>query len=496
MAISYVSVTIGTVLSFLLLLALVSGTLSALSPASNALSSDFFIAIQRQAQIYAMVAAYQAQGTVLDKRTNFIPGQAHTIAVAYQDEQNFAVVVPYIATTSPNLTSVAVALLLAPDGRVVASSYPARYPVGMSVSALTPAQAQAINRALAGQTSTGTERRSSVTLGYAAEPVWSEEHLPIGAILLRVPGPEQESIFSRLWDAVSRVMFLLVVVTPLGLVFGWIATRDLVRRVQRLVMATTQFAGGDYTQRVTSEHYDEIGQLERQFNQMAEQLVENSARRQQLAEQNARLEERSRISRELHDAVSQDLFSLRMLADGLQEATRAGSSSADLHPQIALLEQTTSNMTREMRALLLELRPTELASLGLGGALQKLAQTYSTRLGITVTADVGPVALDVKAEHALLRIAQEALSNATRHSSATLVALRLASESEMVTLTISDNGEGFVADDNQDSVEGHGLGLRIMRERVEELGGTFELKTAPGQGSRISVAVPWEHADD
>jgi two-component system, NarL family, sensor histidine kinase LiaS len=493
MTISYVSVTVGTVFSFLLLVALASGALSALFPTSDALSSDFFTTVQRQAQTYALIAAYQAQGAALDPSTNFIPGQAHTIAFAYQDDRNFALVVPYLATTSPNPTSVAVALLIAPDNRLVASSYPSRYPAGMSISALTSAQAQAIDRALAGQASTGTERLSSVTLGYAVEPVWGPGHQTIGAVFLQVPGPEQESIFSRLWSAVSRVMLLLVVVTPIGVFFGWIVTRDLVQRVQRLVVATTKFAGGDYAQRVASVHHDEIGQLERQFNQMAEQLVENISRRQQLAEQNARLEERSRMSRELHDAVSQDLFSLRMLADGLQEASRAGSSSTDLRSQITLLEQTTSNMTREMRALLLELRPTELASHGLAGALQKLAHAYSTRLGITVATDVRPIVLDVKAEHTLLRITQEALANAARHSRATLVSLRLASEGDLVTLTIIDNGEGFVA---HDTVEGHGLGLRIMRERVEELHGTFDLKTAPGQGTCISIAVPREQADD
>jgi len=230
---------------------------------------------------------------------------------------------------------------------------------------------------------------------------------------------------------------------------------------------------------------------------MAEQMVENITRRQQLAEENARLEERSRISRELHDAVSQDLFSLRMLADGLHEAARAGASAADLRPQIAELEQTTGNMTREMRALLLEMRPTGLANHGLVGALRELAHAYSTRLGITVTADITPDApngmLGVKTEHALLRIAQEALANAARHSGASLISLRLASDGAAVTLMVTDNGEGFAA---QDGDGRHGLGLRIMQERVAELHGTFNLTTAPGQGTRISVCLPVEMVND
>jgi signal transduction histidine kinase len=310
---------------------------------------------------------------------------------------------------------------------------------------------------------------------------------------LQVPIPQRGGILSLFVNYLASNIPLLVLVTPVGLFFGWITTRSLVRRVQRLVLATTQFAGGDYTQRVVSSQQDEIGQLERQFNLMAEQLVENIARRQQLAEQNARLEERTRISRELHDAISQDLFSLRMLADGLQEATRSDSSSANLRPQIALLEQTSANITREMRALLLELRPTQLEELGLTGALKELARAYSTRLGITVTVDLKPITLNVKAEHALLRIAQEALANAARHSSASIISLSLGESGGLVRLTIEDNGEGFSRE--QESVR-HGLGLQVMQERVEELHGTFDPQTAPGQGTRIVVSLPLEDARD
>jgi two-component system, NarL family, sensor histidine kinase LiaS len=146
-----------------------------------------------------------------------------------------------------------------------------------------------------------------------------------------------------------------------------------------------------------------------------------------------------------------------------------------------------------MRALLLELRPTQLENLGLAGALQKLAHAYSMRLGITVTTDVKPIVLDIKTEHALLRIAQESLANAARHSSATLISLCLVNEGNRVKLIITDNGEGFAANGG---VEGHGLGLHVMQERVEELHGTFDLKTAPGQGTCIAVEVPRENACD
>jgi CubicO group peptidase (beta-lactamase class C family) len=95
-------------------------------------------------------------------------------------------------------------------------------------------------------------------------------------------------------------------------------TRGLVERVRNLATATTRFADRTYTQRVSVSRNDEIGLLEHQFQCMAEQLAESIAQREKLAEQNARLAERARISRELHDAISQDLFSLRMATGGLQ----------------------------------------------------------------------------------------------------------------------------------------------------------------------------------
>jgi two-component system, NarL family, sensor histidine kinase LiaS len=499
LAVSYVAVTFGSVLTFVVLAALARGALISLSPGSST-PTDFTTQIERQAETYATLAAVQSTDTALDPRTTFIPGQTHTIAFADQSNLDSEVAAPYIATTrSADPTSVAIALLVAPGGSVVSASYPSLYPAGMPVSRLASLQRQAIDQALLGQPSRGKEQISSVTLRYAAVPVWSQDHQVapdrpvIGAIFLQVPEPMPDSFIVSLWHSLYDSLVFLVLATPVGVLFGWITARGLVRRVHQLVLATTHFAAGDYTDRITLTHEDEIGQLEQKFNQMAEQMRENISRRQRLAEENARLEERSRISRELHDAVSQDLFSLRMLADGLQEAARAGSPAADLRPHIALLEQTTGSMTREMRTLLLELRSTELENLGLVGALQKLASTYTARLGINVTTDLRPVAVDVKAEHALLRIAQESLSNAARHARATEVSLSLAGYSGNALLVVSDNGDGFFSPPDraaERSQGGNGLGLRIMRERVEELHGTFELSTTPGLGTRIAVALP------
>ncbi len=280
------------------------------------------------------------------------------------------------------------------------------------------------------------------------------------------------------------MLMVTAIVAPLvGGFFGTIATRDLLQRVQKLIRATQQITEGDYTQRVVLTEHDEIGQLEQHFNGMAEQLAATMTQQRELAGQSARLAERIRISRELHDAISQDLFSLSMLAGGLQAAL---PTDAPVQSQITTLAHTANNMKREMRALLLELRPTQLEQQGLAESLQELAAAYRTRLGIAVTTRIEAVCLPPEREETLLRIAQEAVSNAARHARASTITIGLKPEAGEVELSISDDGAGF---DLTQAGESHGLGLRIMQERIQEAGGKLRLQTAPGEGTCLVVRL-------
>ncbi len=290
--------------------------------------------------------------------------------------------------------------------------------------------------------------------------------------------------------ALRTAIIAVVVIAPIGGLFGLISTRPYVMRVRNLVAATERFANGDYSQRVqVMQPSDEVGQLEEQFNHMAAQLVESISRQRALAEQNARIQERARISRELHDAIAQDLFSIRALANGLHRAIQAGSSAKGLEPHVALLEETAISTSQEMRALLLEMRPPQLDGLSLGSALAALTDNYTSRLGLAVTSSISSVELGTKAETALLRISQEALNNAARHANATLIHVELVPRGSMAALTVTDNGHGF---DPTAKDRLRGLGLRIMRERTQELGGRFSVDSAAGRGTRIEVLVPQE----
>ena len=182
-----------------------------------------------------------------------------------------------------------------------------------------------------------------------------------------------------------------------------------------------------------------------------------------------------------------------MATGGLQTALAPCPQALELQPYVETLQEATTRMIREMRALLLELRPGQLEQLDLAAALEELATAYRTRLHITVTTSISPVELDAKAEDALLRIAQEAFTNAVRHADATNLTLNLQSLPDAIELIIADNGKGFEVAELEAR---HGLGLRHMQERAQELHATFSLSTTPGEGTRIAICVPRENLDD
>ena len=151
------------------------------------------------------------------------------------------------------------------------------------------------------------------------------------------------------------------------------------------------------------------------------------------------------------------------------------------------MERTSARTMREMQALLLELRPVALKDAGLVPAITELCQAYQARLAIKVVAELGEVSLGPAAEHAVLRIVQEALGNAARHGDPETIVVRLSQGDGSVTVEVRDDGRGF---DPRGVAERHGMGLTLMRERVTELGGDFRVDAAPGEGAAIKVRLP------
>jgi signal transduction histidine kinase len=220
------------------------------------------------------------------------------------------------------------------------------------------------------------------------------------------------------------------------------------------------------------------------FAQQAGAAIEN-ARLYEEARGRAALEERQRLARELHDSVSQALYGIVLNASTAHAVRQVDPPQlADLLNDIVALAEAG---LAEMRALIFELRPESLQEEGLVAALEKQAAAVQARRGITVRtalADEPDAPLAVK--EVLYRIAQEALHNTVRHARAHTVDLTLEQGPGELELRVADDGRGF---DPDGDFPGH-LGLRSMRERATALGGTLELESAPGQGTRLRARIP------
>jgi signal transduction histidine kinase len=293
----------------------------------------------------------------------------------------------------------------------------------------------------------------------------------------------------------ATTLVLLPCMIPLGLFFGLVSTTGLTKRLGYLSETSSALADGDFSRRVHDTSGDEIGQLARQFNAMADQLEEDTTQLRELAERNARLaeqaqlgaalEERHRLARDLHDGVKQHLF-------GVNLATSAALNLLDSDPESArarLLEakEHSRQAQAEMQALLNELRPAGLDERGLVAALADHLAAFEQREGIRVRwQPVADPALPLIYEQALFRVAQEALTNVARHAEATQVTVELHITPDTVTLRVADDGEGFDAAAIDTNTT---MGLQGMEERIAGLGGTFTVDAAPGEGTRIAACL-------
>jgi signal transduction histidine kinase len=217
--------------------------------------------------------------------------------------------------------------------------------------------------------------------------------------------------------------------------------------------------------------------------------VENAQLYEQ-AQQVAVVEERQRLARELHDSVTQALHSSSLLA----EAGRRLASTGDVERTrgyLARLGEISQQALKEMRLLVYELRPLALREVGLVGALQQRLDAVERRAGVEAHLEVeGEIGLPVVVEEELYRIAQEALNNALKHAEPTsvVVAIRIKGEpsGQRVELEVVDDGTGFDTDAVGDK---GGMGLVSMGERAEKLGGTLQITSVPGKGTRVRVRL-------
>ena len=272
----------------------------------------------------------------------------------------------------------------------------------------------------------------------------------------------------------------------------------ILKPIRDLTQGAERIAAGQFDHRIVAVTGDEIEDLARRFNSMADSLKslyrgleqKVASRTAEVLQQQRRLavlEERSRVARDLHDSVSQSLYSVTLFSEAARRhlaVKNAGAAEQSLEQSIDASRQAL----KEMRLMVHELRPSELENRGLVGALRQRLDSVEKRAGIEPSIDAPEnLVMPDYLEQELYSLAQEALNNALRHSNAGSVHLRLQQRAEAFHLEVWDDGVGFDPATLQST---GGMGIRGMEERAHALGGRLLIDSAPGTGTRVRVQIP------
>jgi NarL family two-component system sensor histidine kinase LiaS len=323
-----------------------------------------------------------------------------------------------------------------------------------------------------------------------AEPVVDQDEHVLGVVYLRI------SSFSLLAPKMlggalgligGSALALTIGAGFVGTLFGFLVAHGFVRRLGALTYATEAWGRGDFAPTIHDTSADEIGQLGRHLNLMAEEIQNLLQARQELAT----LKERNRLARDLHDSVKQQVFATTMTLGAAESLWERDPEAA--REKVAQALALCRQAQQELSGLLHELRPVVLEDKGLAAALGEYVARWSRQTGIEATvATQGERTLTSEVEEALFRVAQEALANAAKHSQARRVQVTLSHPAGAVLLEVTDDGRGFVPP----PPAGRGMGLRSMRERVEALGGELMVDSEPGQGTRVTARCQLEPAPE
>lgn len=276
----------------------------------------------------------------------------------------------------------------------------------------------------------------------------------------------------------GSAVLLLPVTAFFGIVFGWLMGRGLTHRLQHISDVVSAWGQGNFAKTIRESPPDELGQLASCLNDMAAELRSLIQARELLAV----IEERHRLARDLHDSVKQHVFSTSMLLSAARTLRNHNPNTAWQKVDEAF--ESLQMIQKELKSLIYELRPLELEGQRLDQALRGFASRWTGQTGIALDINVEEVKLPDHVERALLRVAQEALTNIARHSRATHATLSLQTTPRGVLLSITDNGVGF----DPHHVSG-GMGLQSMSERVQQIGGVLRLQSNH-TGTIVEVHIP------
>lgn len=218
-----------------------------------------------------------------------------------------------------------------------------------------------------------------------------------------------------------------------------------------------------------------------------EQLRENREQLRELAKRLVKVqeEERRHLSRELHDDTGQELTALKIMLNLISQDLFEGNHQ--IHSRLAESIDLVGAIIEKVRALAQKLRPPALDTVGLVPALEELCNDFSRRTNIPLKFQgVQALLMPESFQICLYRILQESLTNIAKHAKARQVNVQLINDGNILYLSVKDDGIGFIPNSHR------GMGLLDMQERMEALGGSLQIQTGRGEGTRVIAAVPWE----
>ncbi|WP_096189566.1 sensor histidine kinase [Evansella halocellulosilytica] len=296
----------------------------------------------------------------------------------------------------------------------------------------------------------------------------------------------------RIFD-LPYLYFLLLVIILSGAATGLISGAAFRKKIKWIQEQLDSVTRGE--QLVNDDQAKDLVEIQQQFFNLQEKIHEQTKMAQRLASERAHerekslqevvLQERNRLARELHDSVSQQLFAASMMMSTINEMNPPNDEG--MKKQLQLVGKMIEQSQLEMRALLLHLRPAALKGKSLHEGIEELLLELQQKVPIEIEKKIEELSLEKGIEDHLFRVLQESISNTLRHAQASHLHVLLVERDNYVIMRVTDDGVGFNVEETKANSS---YGLENMRERAEEIGGTFKVVSVKSEGTRLEVKVP------
>lgn len=307
--------------------------------------------------------------------------------------------------------------------------------------------------------------------------------------------------WSDLWDKhfmnIPFVIFIPAFSITIGVILGAISGLFWRRQILVIDHSLHLLEEGRQSEVKEKPSITEMQTIAKRIEKIGKQMSEQAKLSQRLATEKVEdkeviiqeiiEQERTRLARELHDSVSQQLFAASMMMSAINETKQESENENDREAkQLKMVEEMIHQSQLEMRALLLHLRPAALKNKSLKEGIEELLIELSQKVTMDIKWKVEAFPLDKGVEDHLFRILQESVSNTLRHSKASSLEVLMIKRDDLVILRIVDDGVGFEVDETKAG----SYGMQNMHERAVEVGGTLKVVSVKNKGTRLEVKVP------